>query len=79
MAKTIKTDATATKQTPKQLEDQLATKQADLLGYKKGLAAGELKNTGVIKATRREIAEAVASACVSGQFTHHNIICAASI
>lgn len=56
MAKTTKQEATVSKQTPKQLQELLATKQADLLGYKKGLAAGELKNPGVIKATRRDIA-----------------------
>lgn len=56
MAKTTKQDAAVTEQTPKQLQELLATKQADLLGYKRGLAVGELKNTGVIKATRKEIA-----------------------
>ena len=60
MAKSTKTTAkkevTMTEQTPTQLQELLITKQADLLGYKKGLAAGELKNTGVIKTTRKEIA-----------------------
>ena len=60
MAKTTKTtpkkEVTMTEQTPTQLQELLITKQADLLGYKKGLAAGELKNTGVIKTTRKEIA-----------------------
>jgi len=56
MAKTTKKDAVVTEQTPESLNQLLATKQADLLGYKKGLAAGELKNTGVIRATRKEIA-----------------------
>lgn len=55
MAKATKKEA-ATEQTPKQLNELLITKQADLLGYKKGLAAGELKNPNVIKATRRDIA-----------------------
>ena len=60
MAKSTKTtpkkEVTMTEQTPTQLQELLITKQADLLGYKKGLAAGELKNTGVIKTTRKEIA-----------------------
>ena len=60
MVKTTKTtpkkEVTMTEQTPTQLQELLITKQADLLGYKKGLAAGELKNTGVIKTTRKEIA-----------------------
>ena len=54
MAKATKKDAPVEQTTD--LQGLLATKQADLLGYKKGLAAGELKNTGVIKATRKEIA-----------------------
>lgn len=56
MAKTAKTGAVAKEQTSKQLEEQLVAKQADLLAYKKGLAGGELKNTGIIKATKRDIA-----------------------
>ena len=56
MAKSTKKDVAVKEQTPKQLQDLLATKQADLLGYRKGLAAGELKNPGVIKTTRRDIA-----------------------
>jgi len=56
MAKTTKKDAVVAEQTPESLNQLLATKQADLLGYKKGLAGGELKNTGVIRATRKEIA-----------------------
>lgn len=53
---TKKKDTAMSEQTPDKLSELLATKQADLLGYKKGLAAGELKNTGIIKATRKEIA-----------------------
>lgn len=55
MAKTTK-EAPVAEQTAKDLQALLVTKQADLLGYKKGLAAGELKNVNVIKATRKEIA-----------------------
>ncbi len=55
MAK-AKKEAVVSEKTPKQLETLLATKQADLLGYKKGLAAGELKNPNVISATKRDIA-----------------------
>lgn len=56
MAKATKRDAAVKEQAPNDLQAQLTQKQADLLGYKKGLAAGELKNTGVIKTTRKEIA-----------------------
>ena len=57
MAKAVKKEVAAVvEQTPKELQELLASKQADLLGYKKGLHAGELKNTGVIKVTRKEIA-----------------------
>lgn len=56
MAKTVKQEVATDEQSPKQLQELLVSKQADLLGYRKGLAGGELKNTGVIKATRREIA-----------------------
>ena len=56
MAKATKKDVAVVEQTAAQLSELLATKQADLLGYKKGLAAGELKNTGIIKVTRKEIA-----------------------
>lgn len=57
MAKATKqTVAVIEQQTPEQLHESLVAQQTDLLGYKKGLAAGELKNTGVIKATRKEIA-----------------------
>lgn len=56
MAKAIKKDAAVSETSPKSLNEQLIAKHADLLGYRKGLAAGELKNTGVIKATRKEIA-----------------------
>lgn len=56
MPKATKKEAVVTAKTPKELEELLATKQADLLGYRKGLAAGELKNPGVIKTTRRDIA-----------------------
>ena len=43
-------------ETREELQAALATKQADLLGYKKGLVAGELKNPSIIKQTRKEIA-----------------------
>lgn len=56
MAKATTKAVVQAEQTPVELQAQLAAKQADLLGYKKGLAAGELKNTGVIAATRKEIA-----------------------
>ncbi len=56
MAKAAPKAVATTEQSPRALEELLATKQADLLGYKKGLVAGELKNTAVIKITRREIA-----------------------
>lgn len=57
MAKTAAKKVIAmSEQTPEQLKELLAAKQADLLGYKKGLHVGELKNPGVIKVTRREIA-----------------------
>lgn len=55
MAKATKKDSPVV-QTTKDLHELLAAKQADLLGYRKGHATGELKNTGVIKATRKEIA-----------------------
>lgn len=57
MAKTVKQTVNFSDQSPKELQALLATKQADLLGYKKSLASGELKNTGIIKATRKEIAQ----------------------
>ncbi len=38
------------------LQAELATKQADMLGAKRGHAAGELANPRVITATRKEIA-----------------------
>ena len=56
MAKTTKQVTSVAEQSAKDLQTSLVTKQADLLGYKKGLASGELKNTGVIKVTRKEIA-----------------------
>lgn len=56
MAKAVKKDIAADAKTPRSLNEQLVTKQADLLGYQKGLVAGELKNTSIIKATRKEIA-----------------------
>ncbi len=56
MAKTTQKEATVSEQTPVQLSELLVTKQADLLGYRKGLAVGELKNASIIKATRKEIA-----------------------
>lgn len=56
MAKAAEKVVVLSEQTATQLQELLQTKQADLLGYRKGLASGELKNTGVIKATRKEIA-----------------------
>lgn len=56
MAKATKQVVTMSDKTPKELEELMVAKRADLLGYKKGLASGELKNTGVVKATRKEIA-----------------------
>lgn len=56
MAKSVKKDVAVTDKSPKATADQLAAKRADLLGYQKGLVAGELKNTSIIKATRKEIA-----------------------
>ena len=56
MAKTTKQEVAAAPQTTEQLEKLLSEKNADLLGYRKGLAANELKNTAVIKATKRDIA-----------------------
>lgn len=38
------------------LQTTLVAKQADLLGYKKGLIIGELKNPSIIRITRKEIA-----------------------
>jgi len=40
----------------KDLQATLAAKQADLLGYRKGLIVGELKNPSIIRITRKEIA-----------------------
>ena len=56
MAKATKQATPVVEQTSKDLHELLVSKQADLLGYRKGLATGELKNTGVIKVTRKEIA-----------------------
>ena len=64
---TAKKDTAVKEQTPKQLEELLATKQTDLLGYKKGLQAGELKNPGVIKTTRRDIARIKTALQVAGK------------
>lgn len=44
-------------QSREELATLLEAKRADLLGYKKSLASGELKNTGILKATRKEIAQ----------------------
>ena len=43
-------------QSPDELRTALAAKQADLLGYKRGLAAGELTNPRIITTTRKDIA-----------------------
>ncbi len=56
MAKATKKDVAMSEQSPAELKELLATKQADLIGYQKGLAQGELKNTGIIRTTRKEIA-----------------------
>jgi len=40
----------------KDVQATLESKQADLIGYKKGLRIGELKNPSVIRTTRKEIA-----------------------
>jgi len=56
MAKTTQKVATVSEQTPMQLQELLVAKQSDLLGYRKGLAIGELKNSSIIKITRKEIA-----------------------
>lgn len=56
MAKTATKDTTIAEKGVKELQELLDTKLADLLGYKKGLAGGELKNTSIIRETRREIA-----------------------
>lgn len=42
--------------TEKSLQEQLAEKRADMLGYKKSHAAGELVNPRAITATRKDIA-----------------------
>lgn len=52
-AKQAKTPAA---QSAEDLRTSLAAKEADLIGYKRGLAAGELKNNRVIHATRKDIA-----------------------
>jgi ribosomal protein L29 len=56
MAKKVEKAVVAAEQTKEQLQAALTTKQADLLGYMKGLAGGELKNTAIIRTTRRDIA-----------------------
>lgn len=56
MAKKVEKVVATTEQSREQLQASLATKEADLLGYKKGLAGGELKNTAIIRNTRKEIA-----------------------
>ena len=56
MAKKVDKEMAVNEQSAEDLQSLLETKQADLLGYKKGLAVGELKNTQIINATRKEIA-----------------------
>lgn len=51
--KTKKADKTVA---VKDVQATLESKQADLIGYKKGLRIGELKNLSIIRATRKEIA-----------------------
>lgn len=53
---TVKKDAPISEQTPEQLAELLATKQAELVGYRRGLVIGELANPSVIKTTKKEIA-----------------------
>lgn len=53
---TAKQTKAPTAQSAEDLRAALATKEADLLGYRRGLAAGELKNNRVIHATRKDIA-----------------------
>ena len=54
--KTTKKEVAMSEKTPKELQELLVAKQADLLGYKKGLVVGELKNPSIIKMTRKDIA-----------------------
>lgn len=56
MARKVEKTVAPVEQSREQLQTSLVTKEADLLGYKKGLAGGELKNTAIIKITRKEIA-----------------------
>jgi ribosomal protein L29 len=53
---TAKQTETPAAQSAEELRAALAAKEADLLGYRRGLAAGELKNNRVIHATRKDIA-----------------------
>ncbi len=39
-----------------ELQSELLVKKIDLIGYREGLVAGELKNPSVIRQTRREVA-----------------------
>jgi ribosomal protein L29 len=43
-------------QSADKLRTSLAAKEADLLGYRRGHAAGELKNNSIINVTRKDIA-----------------------
>lgn len=53
---TVKKDAPISEQAPEQLAELLATKQAELVGYRRGLVIGELANPSAIKTTKKEIA-----------------------
>lgn len=44
-----------------QLQKEITTKRADLLTYRRSLAAGELVNPQVISQTRREVARLLTS------------------
>ncbi len=47
---------TLTDMSPSELEAALMTQEADLLGYRRGLKNGELKNPSIIRSTRKEVA-----------------------
>lgn len=51
-----KTTTPLQQQSPDELRAVLVAKQADLLEYKRSLAAGELANPRIITTTRKEIA-----------------------
>lgn len=55
MAKKV-TDKKSLPKTTEELKATLDTKQADLIGYRRGLVAGELTNPSIIRQTRKEIA-----------------------